>query len=268
VSKGAEGGARGRPRQTSEISLANCRRLDRDSRIPLYYQLAATLYEQLELGNWPEGTRFATERELEEEFEVSRSVVTRALGLLVGDGAIERRRGKGTFIAARRVPVPMFGLISALLSAREGISIEVISAEEEDPDPAIIEFLSLDKSENRIARIAVVIHSQGRAVGLIDSHVPTSRVPWLLDMALSIEAGASVTTPSSPKLTRSEVLVEHTTFSEWSGPMLGAKANDPAFMSRLIQYGRGSPRAAEQALEFARLVRPSYSTQIIFTLRT
>ncbi len=62
--------ARGRPKQSSEVPLAESRRLDRSSEVPLYFQLAAALKAMLEVGAWEPGARFASERELEEEFNV------------------------------------------------------------------------------------------------------------------------------------------------------------------------------------------------------
>src|SRR6185295_7561049 len=85
-------------------------KLDRSSEVPLYFQLAAELHRMLELGTWEPGARFATERELEEEFEVSRAVIRPALDLLVGDGAIIRIRGSGAFVAPPRSEVRVTGL--------------------------------------------------------------------------------------------------------------------------------------------------------------
>src|SRR5262245_54243677 len=96
----------GRPKAQSEVTLADARRLERDSGVPLYFQLGAALLELLDTGAWPVGARFATERELEREFDVSRTVVRRALDLLVGDGAIVRVRGSGAFIRSPRHRVP------------------------------------------------------------------------------------------------------------------------------------------------------------------
>jgi GntR family transcriptional regulator len=84
---------RGRPRQKSEVPLAGSGRLDRTSEVPLYVQLGAQLNAMLEAGAWEPGARFASEREIEEEFEVSRAVIRPALELLVGDGAIRRVKG-------------------------------------------------------------------------------------------------------------------------------------------------------------------------------
>lgn len=261
---------RGRPRESSAISLAGCRRLDRRSGVPLYYQLAATVYEQLELGDWPEGTRFPTERELEAEFNVSRAVVRRALELLAADGAIERTQGRGAFLAPPRIPAPIAGLLDLLIHGRDGIEIEVISIRTDPTDPAIAEFLSLRANERAIARIVVVLHAPTGPVAMIDSHTPVSRLPWLAEAAGSIaEAGVHrVTPPVGLGLTRAEVLTESTSFSSWSAPILGAKAADPAFMSRVIQYGLLPRRKTERPLEFARLVSPSDRTRLSSELAT
>jgi GntR family transcriptional regulator len=80
-------------------------RLDRSSDVPLYFQLAAALKAMLEVEAWEPGARFATEREIEEEFNVSRAVIRPALDLLVDDGAIIRVRGSGAFVAPSRSEV-------------------------------------------------------------------------------------------------------------------------------------------------------------------
>ena len=85
----------GRPKRSSDIPLAGSRRLDRTSDVPLYFQLAAALKVMLEVEDWESGARFASEREIEEEFGVSRAVIRPALDLLVGDGAIFQPFGDG-----------------------------------------------------------------------------------------------------------------------------------------------------------------------------
>ncbi|HUC08253.1 MAG TPA: GntR family transcriptional regulator, partial [Solirubrobacterales bacterium] len=93
---------KGRPKRFSDVPLARGRRLDRNSDVPLYFQLAATIKVMLEVGDWEAGARFASEREIEEEFGVSRAVIRPALDLLVGDGAIYRIKGSGAFVAPPR----------------------------------------------------------------------------------------------------------------------------------------------------------------------
>lgn len=255
--------ARGRPRHASEISLAACRRLDRASNVPLYYQLAATLLENLEAGGWRPGARFATERELEEEFGVSRAVVRRALELLVGDGAIHRVKGSGTFVAVKRRKTDVFGLVEALIAHRQDLTMTLLRACRESPDLAVARFLAVGR-RTPVAHLTAVVKIAGQPVGLIDSRTAVSRVPWVLDAAREFERGEDPHIPRAVRLTRAQAIVEHTFFGSWGGPKLGVSAGDPALMTRLIQFGRIN--GEEAPLEFARLFHPSEATQLSFEL--
>src|ERR1700710_2683235 len=108
----------GRPKRSSDIPLTSSRRLDRNSDVPLYFQLAAALKVMLEVEDWESGARCASEREIEEEFGVSRAVIRPALDLLVGDGAIFRIKGSGAFVAPPRREVRVAGL-AGLWSGQE-----------------------------------------------------------------------------------------------------------------------------------------------------
>ena len=58
------------------------------------------------------GDRLPSERELCEEFDVSRAVVRPALEILERQGRIVRVQGKGTFVAPPKRPLPIRGLVS------------------------------------------------------------------------------------------------------------------------------------------------------------
>ncbi len=75
------------------------RRIDKSSRIPLYYQLGEILKEEIELGRWAPGELIFSEASLTELFVVSRTVIRKALDMLEADGAVVRVKGKGTVVA-------------------------------------------------------------------------------------------------------------------------------------------------------------------------
>jgi GntR family transcriptional regulator len=74
-------------------------RLDGDSGLPLWAQLAEALREGIEVGDFD--GRFPSEPELVEQFKVSRSTVREAIRYLRSEGYLEARQGKGTFVVAR-----------------------------------------------------------------------------------------------------------------------------------------------------------------------
>ncbi len=70
------------------------------NRNPLYRQVADFLREELARDRRP-GERLESEERLAERFSVSLITIREALRLLAGEGVIERRHGKGTFVAER-----------------------------------------------------------------------------------------------------------------------------------------------------------------------
>jgi GntR family transcriptional regulator len=75
--------------------------LDEESRAPLYQQLRRALREAIADNRLAAEEALPPERELAEEFGVSRITVRKALDALVGEGMLTRRQGAGTFVAAR-----------------------------------------------------------------------------------------------------------------------------------------------------------------------
>lgn len=68
---------------------------------PLYIQLRQLIRDAITAGTLAEGDALPAERDLATEYDVSRITVRRAIGDLVEDGLLSRRRGAGTFVAGR-----------------------------------------------------------------------------------------------------------------------------------------------------------------------
>ena len=75
--------------------------LDEQSRAPLYQQLRRALRDAIEDNRLAAEEALPPERELAEEFGVSRITIRKALDALVSEGMLTRRQGAGTFVAAR-----------------------------------------------------------------------------------------------------------------------------------------------------------------------
>jgi GntR family transcriptional regulator len=257
---------RGRPKRSADVSLAGSASLDRNSEVPLYFQLAAALKVMLEAEPWEPGARFASERELEEEFKVSRAVIRPALDLLVGDGAIFRVKGSGAFVAPPRHEVDVRGLVGLWFERRNNSTVTVLSARERKPDRTVARFLAIDDLQTPIAHVHAVIDFGRPSVCLIDSFSPVADVPWLLPTARALAADAAPPRPNGTELTRGTISVEHTFFGEWGSSQVGATAGDPALMGRFVQLGRRLGEERERPLEFARLIYRADSAQLAFEL--
>jgi len=256
----------GLPKESSSVSLAGVGDLDRDSDVPLYFQLAAALKVLLEVGDWEAGARFASERELEEEFKVSRAVIRPALDLLVGDGALVRVKGSGAFVAPERREIRVAGLVRLLLERHRDMTITVLSARERQPNRTVSHFLGIEDQRTPVAHVTAVADLGKPSVILIDSFSNVAHVPWLLHTARALEPGSRFPRPSGLDLTRATVSVEHTFFGEWGSSQVGATAGDPALMGRFVQFGRTQESEREHPLEFARLIYRADGAQLAFEL--
>ena len=75
--------------------------LDEDHSLPLYQQLQRGLRRAIETKLLAPEDALPPERDLAEEFSVSRITVRKALDGLVSEGLLTRRQGSGTFVASR-----------------------------------------------------------------------------------------------------------------------------------------------------------------------
>lgn len=73
--------------------------LDPDSRMPLYHQIESHMREIIRDGTWKAGEAIPPERVLIEQYGVSRITIRQALANLVAAGLLNRKHGRGTFVA-------------------------------------------------------------------------------------------------------------------------------------------------------------------------
>src|SRR4051794_24728444 len=85
--------------------------LDRNSFVPLYAQIHQTLRQMIDSGEINPGSPVPSERELSEEYGVSRMTARQALRALRLDGLVYRERGIGTIVTKRKVDVHTRNLI-------------------------------------------------------------------------------------------------------------------------------------------------------------
>ncbi|KQQ57631.1 GntR family transcriptional regulator [Pseudomonas sp. Leaf129] len=75
----------------------------RDSSTSLYQQIAQQLLEEIHRGDFEPSGKLPSEAEIGERFAVSRVTVRLAIGKLCDEGVVERKQGKGTFVAAKQL---------------------------------------------------------------------------------------------------------------------------------------------------------------------
>jgi GntR family transcriptional regulator len=78
-------------------------RIDRETPVPLYHQLAEQLSAAIGSGTLQPGDAFENEVAMAERLGLSRPTVRRAIQELVAQGLLLRRRGLGTTVAGRQI---------------------------------------------------------------------------------------------------------------------------------------------------------------------
>ncbi|QKS70079.1 GntR family transcriptional regulator [Paenalkalicoccus suaedae] len=86
--------------------------IDKQSPIPMYYQLEQLIREEISTGKRELGTAIPSERELSDKYGVSRMTVRQAVNNLVAEGLLTRKKGRGTFVEAPKVEMPLMKLTS------------------------------------------------------------------------------------------------------------------------------------------------------------
>jgi GntR family transcriptional regulator len=86
--------------------------LNKNSPIPLYYQLAEQLKEQVRLGELKSGDQVPSERALSELHGISRMTARQAVTYLVHEGVLVARHGFGTFVAEPKLTHEALHLLS------------------------------------------------------------------------------------------------------------------------------------------------------------
>ena len=102
---------------------------------PLYSLIASRMEELIASGRWSEGDRVPPERELCQDFGVSRATLRQALGELEERGLITRHQGRGTFVTRPRVQLPRAGVFSI----RAAIAAHGLTLKTRGVDVAVIE---------------------------------------------------------------------------------------------------------------------------------
>lgn len=75
--------------------------------LPVYLQIASELRQNIQESVFKVGDRLPTENELSERFGVNRHTLRRAMDVLRQEGIVDVERGRGTFVVAAPITVPL-----------------------------------------------------------------------------------------------------------------------------------------------------------------
>jgi GntR family transcriptional regulator len=147
--------------------------IERNSPIPLYYQLKQLLAERITKGEWHPGDMLPTEEQLQEQYGLSRTTVRQALRELELEGLISRHRGRGTFVSRPKIshsPDPHFNLTAYLTEEGMRPGWQVISAGWIPAIGEVAERLSC-KAGQRVYQLRRLRLANDEPIGYHNAHV-------------------------------------------------------------------------------------------------
>ncbi len=124
--------------------------IDRNSPIPLYFQLKQLLLAKFENNELVPGDAFPTEQQIQDTYAVSRTTVRQALSELEEAGLITRQRGRGTFVTKPKLshsPEAYPNLADNMTMQGLTAGWKLLSAQWVQPDKSIYEALQVAQDE-------------------------------------------------------------------------------------------------------------------------
>jgi GntR family transcriptional regulator len=160
----------------------------RDVPIPYYYQLIQLVREDILSGALAADTVIPSEHSLCAAYGVSRTVVRQALGELVAEGLLYRVKGKGTYVARRKLEEKFIqrsdGFFRDMTSRGYKVSSRVLEQTAVVPPPHVRNALRLEAAERTI-KIDRLRSVDDEILLFVETYIPERLCPALVDVDLA-----------------------------------------------------------------------------------
>ncbi|HMO60380.1 MAG TPA: GntR family transcriptional regulator [Roseiflexaceae bacterium] len=219
--------------------------LDRHSPVPLYYQLAETIREQVRAGELRPGDQLLPERVLAEQAGISRMTARQALAYLVREGTLVVRHGLGTFVAEPKLTYDAFHLLGfseEIMHHGERASSRLIERALLVPPLRVAAGLQLAADEQAVK--IVRLRRAGDAPLLLETiYLPAALFPGL--EAADLVAGslyALLESRYGVRMQRAEQALEATIANDFESRLFNIDTGTPMILLEGITYDdRGRP---------------------------
>lgn len=158
---------------------ANSIQIEKSSPIPLYYQLAESIKEQIGSGHLRPGEQLPAERDLAEQVGISRMTARQAIAYLVREGTLEVRHGAGTFVASPKLTydaLHLLGFTAEMMRQGGVVGSRVLEQTVVTPPPRVAAELNL-APDDQAAKIVRLRFSNETPLLLETSFIPIALYP-------------------------------------------------------------------------------------------
>jgi GntR family transcriptional regulator len=205
-----------------------------DSFMPLYFQLKEIFLEKIESEELREGDMIPSENELQRMYGVSRATVRKAIELLVYEGFMEKRKGRGTFVKRRKIEekLPVLKSFTEEMAGRSA-SKRVLSVKYVKPTPEVRARLCLSSGEEvfSLRRLMIV---DDKPLGVLHSYVPAKyRLSLDEDYAKSLYR---ILEKRGIRLGDADQIIEASMSTKEETRLMGMKAPFPTLVIKRVAY--------------------------------
>lgn len=124
--------------------------LDKRNPIPLYYQLVEQIKEKIQSGELKPGAQLPSERELGEQFGISRMTVRQAIAYLVRAGVLWVKQGLGTFVSEPKLAhdtLHLLGFTEEMIRQGGVATSQVLEQQVVEPPRSVVIGLKLSSGQ-------------------------------------------------------------------------------------------------------------------------
>lgn len=215
--------------------------IERESPLPLYYQLKQFLAERIATGEWQPGDMLPTEEQLQEQYQLSRTTVRQALKELEFEGKISRFRGKGTFVSKPKIshsPDPHFNLTAYLQQAGMQPGWKVLAHDWIPAPVEVAERMAIDPG-SQVFRLRRLRLANGEPIGYHITHVRAELGVFI--KADRLDQGGSLDYLHGPGLLQKSYanrVIEAILATEETAKLLNVMKGSPILMIRRRVFNR------------------------------
>ena len=229
--------------------------IDRDSPVPMYYQIQQDIRNRIAHKEWEINQLMPSEADLTQHYEVSRVTLRQALAELEKDGLIKRYRGKGAFITSTS-PKPFvhelnYELVTGNRVTRTNYSMtaKILSLEYVSPlFPDIKEKLKITDDSYTAIFLKRLFYLDGMPIALGKSWLPSHLLPGFVEQGM-LNNSLSQTLSERYNLTPYSVddYVEVVRATQSESALLNSTLDVPLLLVQGISYLKdGSPVECSQ----------------------
>jgi GntR family transcriptional regulator len=153
--------------------------VDRDSPIPLWFQVSQHLEQAITAGTLPQGSLLDNEIAMAERLDISRPTMRRAMEQLVDAGLVVRRRGIGTRVVQPKVrrALELTSLHDDLARSGQSPTTEVLCFETVPADAEVARHLGVAEGDG-VVHVQRLRSAKGRPIAFLENYLPTSVVTF------------------------------------------------------------------------------------------